>query len=66
MLHNTETHEEQAYQISEGIFRKEFQLTERNDDLTLDVVYRFCFKIVLSRYREIKAIMEYKAGVTHR
>ncbi len=29
VLHNTETHEEQAYQISEGSFRKEFQLTER-------------------------------------
>lgn len=29
VLHNTETHDEQAYQISDGIFRKEFQLTER-------------------------------------
>lgn len=29
VLHNTETHDEQAYQISEGTFRKEFQLTER-------------------------------------
>jgi predicted deacetylase len=34
VLHNTETHEEQAYQISEGSFRKEFQLTERTRPAT--------------------------------
>jgi predicted deacetylase len=28
VLHDTETHEEQAYQVSEGTFRKEFQLTQ--------------------------------------
>ena len=33
VLHNTETHEEQAYQISEGSFRKEFQLAERTHPL---------------------------------
>jgi hypothetical protein len=31
----------------------------------VDVVYRFCFKILLINYREVRAIMEYNADIKH-
>jgi len=30
VLHNTETHEEEAFQVYEGTFRREFKLAESN------------------------------------
>jgi hypothetical protein len=30
-----------------------------------DIVYRLCFKIVLTRQRDIRAIMEYNAHLVH-
>lgn len=32
----------------------------------VDVVYRLCFKIVLSRFRKITKLIEYNAGAKHK